>query len=126
MKKLMFLSSICLSLGIFAQTNYQTKQQQVSGPKRTAKKPSSTKKSNAVYPVLKPGIKNVVYQYLDTTFPGADNHFPVTGNAGIGTNTPQSALEIKRLAQDGRYKNFMLQLSNTYTANGLNELITDN
>jgi hypothetical protein len=89
--------------------------------KATPKRTYTRLGSKSFVPVQRPPIRNVVYQYLDTTFPNSDNKFPITGNAGIGTNSPQNALEIMRLAQDGRYKNFLLQLTNVYTPRGLNE-----
>ena len=87
-------------------------------PKKTY---STAKKYPASYPVQKPNTKNIVYQYIDTTFPDAENHFPVKGNIGIGTDAPQSAIEIKRNAGNGKYKNFLLQLSNIWSPAGLNE-----
>jgi hypothetical protein len=89
--------------------------------KATPKRTYTRLGSKSFVPVQRPPVRNVVYQYLDTTFPNSDNKFPITGNAGIGTNSPQNALEIMRLAQDGRYKNFLLQLTNVYTPRGLNE-----
>lgn len=85
------------------------------------KSTTTVKRSYAKYPVQKPSTKNIVYQYIDTTFPDAENHFPIKGNIGIGTDAPQAALEIKRNGGNGRYKNFLLQLSNIWTASGLNE-----
>lgn len=117
MKKLLTLALVGITISSYAQTTYQ-------GAKRTAKKPTSKKvyyKSNAFVPNQKPAARNVVYQYIDTTFPNSENKFPLSGNAGIGTNSPQNALEIMRLAQEGRYKNFLLQLTNVYTPRGLNE-----
>ncbi|MBA4197448.1 MAG: hypothetical protein C0459_07830 [Chitinophaga sp.] len=94
-----------------------------SGATRTAKKPgsASSSKTPATYPVTNPASKNIVYQYIDTLYPDSENHFPLKGNAGIGTNAPQSALEIKRSAGDTRRKNFLLQLSNEWSPNGQNE-----
>lgn len=89
--------------------------------KAPVKKYTAVKKSTARYPVQKPSTKNIVYQYIDTTFPDAENHFPNKGNIGIGTDAPQAALEIKRNGGDGRSKNFLLQLSNIWTPKGLNE-----
>ena len=72
-------------------------------------------------PVTKAPLRNIVYQYVDTAYPSSENHFPINGNAGIGTNTPQAALEIKRNAGDTRKKNVLLQLSNIWSPNGQNE-----
>ncbi len=82
---------------------------------------TTVKKAYAKYPIQKPSIKNIVYQYIDTTFADAENHFPIKGNIGIGTDAPQAALEIKRNGGNGRYKNFLMQLSNIWTPSGLNE-----
>lgn len=94
-----------------------------SSPVRTAKRPGTSGKSSipASYPTQNPSSKNVVYQYIDTTYPNSENHFPLTGNAGIGTNTPQAAMEIRRNAGDTRKKNVLLQLSNEWSPNGQNE-----
>jgi len=93
-----------------------------SGTTRTAKKPTpKSGKTPATYPNANPSSKNVVYQYVDTTFPNSENHFPLTGNAGIGTNIPQAALEIRRNGGDTRKKNVLLQLSNEWSPNGQNE-----
>jgi len=93
-----------------------------SGSTRTSKKPApKSSKTPATYPNANPSSKNVVYQYVDTTFPNSENHFPLTGNAGIGTNVPQAALEIRRNAGDTRKKNVLLQLSNDWSPNGQNE-----
>jgi hypothetical protein len=94
-----------------------------SGSIRTAKRPGTSGKSTipASYPSQNPSSKNVVYQYIDTTYPNSENHFPLTGNAGIGTNTPQAAMEIRRNAGDTRKKNVLLQLSNEWSPNGQNE-----
>ncbi len=90
---------------------------------RTARTAGSTtsQKSPGIYPDPYPSSKNVVYQYIDTTFPNSENQFPVIGNVGIGTKAPQAALEIKRGAGDTRKKNILLQLSNNWAANGQNE-----
>ena len=90
---------------------------------RTYKAPgiSYSTKSPAMYPTVNPLTKNVVYQYIDTTFPASDNQFPLNGNVGIGTKAPQAALEIKRNAGDTRRKNVLLQLSNSWSPNGQNE-----
>lgn len=125
MKKLLILAATALSLEAFAQTNISqvgTYQGTTKKKKYPTKRTYTTRLgSKAFVPVQRPPARNVVYQYLDTTFPNSDNKFPITGNAGIGTNSPQNALEIMRLAQDGRYKNFLLQLTNVYTPRGLNE-----
>jgi len=94
-----------------------------AGTVRTAKKPGavSSSKTPATYPVTKAPLRNIVYQYVDTAYPNSENHFPINGNAGIGTNTPQAALEIKRNAGDTRKKNVLLQLSNIWSPNGQNE-----
>jgi hypothetical protein len=123
MKNLIFILGVIFTINGSAQTyQYQTSAPGASKYKATKKyNTSANKTAVAVYPIAKPYTKNIVYQYLDTTFPNAENHFPVTGNAGIGTNAPQAALEIKRNAGDGKSKNFLLQLSNIWTAKGLNE-----
>ncbi|MDE3234704.1 MAG: hypothetical protein KGO81_02030 [Bacteroidota bacterium] len=92
-----------------------------SGTVRTAKKPTGSSKTPAVFPEQNPATKNIVYQYVDTLYPNSENHFPLSGNAGIGTNTPMAALEIKRGAGDTRKKNVLLQLSNEWSPNGQNE-----
>ncbi|MCX6209527.1 MAG: hypothetical protein NTZ59_08475 [Bacteroidetes bacterium] len=65
--------------------------------------------------------RNIVYSYIDTVTKDAENFFPLKGNVGIGTNTPMSALELRRNAGDGDKKNFLLSLSNIWSPNGLNE-----
>jgi hypothetical protein len=125
MKNLLILLTLMFAIESTAQSTlnqlptYQgaTRTKKKATPKRTYTRLGS----KSFVPVQRPPIRNVVYQYLDTTFPNSDNKFPITGNAGIGTNSPQNALEIMRLAQDGRYKNFLLQLTNVYTPRGLNE-----
>lgn len=96
-----------------------------TGTVRTAKKPAATTsgkaKTPATYPNQNPSAKNIVYQYIDTAYPNSENHFPLIGNAGIGTNAPQAALEIRRNAGDTRKKNVLLQLSNEWSPNGQNE-----
>ena len=95
----------------------------------TAKKPATTYRYVPKYQAPAPKI---VYQDVevmaapptttDATQPqSAENIFPLTGNAGIGTLDPMAALEIRRNAGDGKNKNFMLQLSNTWSSRGLNE-----
>lgn len=91
---------------------------------RTAKKPvvtGVTKWSPAIYPVAKPELKQVVYQYIDTTFPNSENQFPINGNAGIGTKAPQAPLEIKKGVGNVSRKNVLLQLSNIWADAGQNE-----
>ncbi|MFY8091570.1 MAG: hypothetical protein ACOVMI_09975 [Chitinophagaceae bacterium] len=125
MKNLLILLTLMFAIESTAQSTlnqlptYQgaTRTKKKATPKRTYTRLGS----KSFVPVQRPPVRNVVYQYLDTTFPNSDNKFPITGNAGIGTNSPQNALEIMRLAQDGRYKNFLLQLTNVYTPRGLNE-----
>lgn len=92
-----------------------------SGATRTAKKPGVSTQTPATFPAQNPATRNVVYQYIDTLYPNSENHFPLSGNAGIGTNTPMAALEIKRGAGNTRKKNFLLQLSNEWAPNGQNE-----
>jgi|GEM_PF-778108 len=92
------------------------------GKVRNAKKPGAGNTgSPAIYPNTKPTAKNVVYQYIDTTFPDRENLFPVKNNVGIGTLTPQTALEIKRGAGNTRQKNVLLTLSNEWAESGQNE-----
>ena len=91
---------------------------------RTAKKPvvtGVTKWSPAIYPVTKPELKQVVYQYIDTTFPNSENQFPINGNAGIGTKSPQAPVEIKKGVGNVSRKNVLLQLSNIWADAGQNE-----
>ncbi|MDI9364829.1 MAG: hypothetical protein QM541_07755 [Flavobacterium sp.] len=90
---------------------------------RTYKTPSTSNPStsSSTYPNQNAEPKNVVYQYIDTAFPNSENQFPMVGNIGIGTKTPQAALEIKRNAGNTRRKNVLLQLSNSWSPNGQNE-----
>jgi hypothetical protein len=89
---------------------------------RTAKKPTPSKgKSPAIFPTRRPASKNVVYQYIDTTFPNSENQFPLNGNAGIGTKAPQAPLEIMKGAGNVSKKNILLQLSNIWAEGGQNE-----
>ena len=41
--------------------------------------------SPAIFPNTNPIKQQVVYEYIDTTFPNSENQFPLNGNAGIGT-----------------------------------------
>lgn len=91
---------------------------------RTAKKPAPLKKvgwSPAVFPNPTPTNTQVVYQYIDTTFPNSENQFPINGNAGIGTKAPQAPLEIKKGVGNVSHKNILLQLSNIWAESGQNE-----
>jgi len=124
MKKLLMPVFLVVAVNVMAQTQKPTYSGKPTygGATRTAKKPgASSGKTPATYPVSNPATKNIVYQYIDTLYPDSENHFPLKGNAGIGTNAPQSALEIKRNAGDTRKKNFLLQLSNEWSPNGQNE-----
>lgn len=118
---------LLLVLCFYTATSYAQIQQPAGQNKPvTVKKPQKKtiikpKPSPAVNPTTNPASKNVVYQYVDTTYPNSENHFPLIGNAGIGTNAPQAALEIKRNAGDTRKKNVLLQLSNEWSPNGQNE-----
>lgn len=111
---LVFGSILVIATAAIAQTGGKT-------PVRTAKRPTASNKTPATFPATNPKNMNVVYQYIDTTFPNSDNQFPLNGNVGIGTKAPQAALEIKRTAGDTRKKNFLLQLSNVWAPNGQNE-----
>ncbi len=94
----------------------------------TAKKPAPIKKvskwvapSSAIYPKNNMVERQVVYQYIDTTFPNSENQFPVNGNAGIGTKAPLAPLEIKKGVGNVSHKNILLQLSNIWAESGQNE-----
>ena len=90
----------------------------------TAKKPaviSKPKWSPAIVPTTHPVNAQVVYQYIDTTFPNSENQFPINGNAGIGTKAPQAPLEIKKGVGNVSHKNILLQLSNIWAESGQNE-----
>ncbi|MFY7900752.1 MAG: hypothetical protein ACOVNY_11255 [Chitinophagaceae bacterium] len=120
MKKIVLLLASFILLG-YVQTFAQVKPATTYKP-RVAKVPAtSNSKSPAIYPNQNPAQKNVVYQYIDTTFPDSENQFPLNGNAGIGTKAPQAPLEIKKGAGDTRKKNILLQLSNVWSPNGQNE-----
>ncbi|MFY7964610.1 MAG: hypothetical protein ACOVO1_06915 [Chitinophagaceae bacterium] len=131
MKSLFLSIAVLLMFGAFAQQNPCPACPPVNAApakktvkyKVAAKKPVYTTfaKYGAWSPVQKPALRNIVYQYVDTVNKNAENFFPTTGNVGIGTNAPQSALEIKRNAGDGLSKNFLLQLSNVWSSKGLNE-----
>lgn len=124
MKKIFFsLVIIAMSKAIIAQTIPLKKTITTTYKTRTAKTPNKgySVKLPATYPNQNPSNRNVVYQYIDTAFPNSENQFPVIGNVGIGTKAPQSALEIKRSAGDTKRKNFLLQLSNSWSPNGQNE-----
>lgn len=121
MRKILFFVFVSFSLCSIAQTTNPYGQLNQYPVKRTVKKPVTRTKGQVRYPVQKPAIKNIVYQYVDTLHTDAENVFPYKGNIGIGTTSPQNALELKRSGGDGRYKNFLLQLSNIWTPNGLNE-----
>ena len=127
MKKFTFILVTFIALNVYSQTPTTAPILQQPGKKitpaivkgnaqqpRTAKKPGivTNSKTPATLPVTKAPLRNIVYQYVDTAYPSSENHFPINGNAGIGTNTPQAALEIKRNAGDTRKKNVLLQLSN--------------
>ena len=77
--------------------------------------------SPAIYPNTKPISTQVVYEYIDTTFPNSENQFPLNGSAGIGTKSPQAPLEIKRGLGNVTSKNILLQLSNIWGDAGQNE-----
>jgi len=119
MKKIVLFSTAFALMGCVASFA-QVKSTTTYKP-RVAKVPGAGTKSPAIYPNQKPINKNVVYQYIDTTFPDSENQFPLNGNAGIGTKAPQAPLEIKRGAGDTRKKNILLQLSNVWSPNGQNE-----
>ena len=124
MKKHISLLSVTLFLG-FAVANAQitpTITSKAPFKVRTAKKPALTAvKSPAIYPSKNIVSKNVVYEYIDTTFPNSENHFPLNGNAGIGTRIPQAPLEIKKGIGNVKNKNILLQLSNVWADAGQNE-----
>ena len=130
MKKFVLLLLVVYTVNSQAQTiglQPTDKPSSSTGQVRTARKPvkKGTKTTAAKTPATIPGQnivpRTIVYQYVDTTFPNSENHFPLQGNAGIGTPAPQAALEIKRSAGDTRKKNVLLQLSNQWSPNGQNE-----
>jgi len=142
MKKFILLASaLCLTFCTTQEIMAQTQQPCPTCPTTTIKKQTYkpgnlkyagqvrkkktgtglAKKYPATYPTRNPSSKYVVYQYVDTTYPNSENHFPLNGNAGIGTPAPQAALEIKRGAGDTRKKNVLLELSNIWAENGQNE-----
>jgi hypothetical protein len=96
---------------------YKTKKRTYTG----YKKPATVSNYAPVYKAPKMVQQTAKNQYVDSANQVAENTFPLIGNAGIGTLSPQSALEIKRNAGDGFSKNFLLQLSNTWSSKGLNE-----
>ena len=77
--------------------------------------------SPAIFPNTNPIKQQVVYEYIDTTFPNSENQFPLNGNAGIGTKIPQAPLEIKKGVGNIAGKNILLQLSNVWADAGQNE-----
>ncbi len=95
-------------------TTYKTRTSKAPSKSNSTSSPSTFPNTNLVN-------QNIVYQYIDTTFPNSENQFPINGNVGIGTKAPQAALEIKRNAGDTRRKNILLQLSNSWSPNGQNE-----
>ena len=124
MKKHISLVGITLFVGIMFATAQITPTITSKPPfkVRTAKKPAlSPIKSPAIYPSKNIVSKNVVYEYIDTTFPNSENHFPLNGNAGIGTRIPQAPLEIKKGVGNVKNKNILLQLSNIWADAGQNE-----
>jgi len=124
MKKQISIFGMTLFLGIVVANAQITPTITVKTPfkVRTAKKPALTVgKSPAVLPSKNIVKENVVYEYIDTTFPNSENHFPLNGNAGIGTRIPQAPLEIKKGVGNVKNKNILLQLSNVWADGGQNE-----
>jgi len=144
MKKLLFLLAAFITVSTFAQQpctscpiTVTVSNSPVTNPApqrglvkyKTAKKTYTTAKKpvSTVYryaPKYQAPVKKVEYQEVEvnaTPNQNAENIFPLTGNAGVGTLEPIAALELKRNAGDGKNKNFLLQLSNIWSPKGLNE-----
>lgn len=122
MKKFLLLILCVYAATSYAQTPQTAGQDKPAAAKKPVKKATANKNNSpAINPTQNAASRNIVYQYIDTTYPNSENHFPLTNNVGIGTNTPQAALEIKRNAGDTRKKNVLLQLSNEWSPNGQNE-----
>lgn len=122
--RILIFTVLMLGIGV---ADAQLTPQLTPAPKfkvRTAKRPAikyGVGQSPAIYPVANPSNKQVVYQYIDTTFPNSENQFPINGNAGIGTKIPQAPLEIKKGVGNIAGKNVLLQLSNIWADAGQNE-----
>ena len=85
------------------------------------KKPTTAYRYASVYQAPKPVQQKPKNQFVDSANQVAENIFPLIGNAGIGTLSPNAALGIKRDAGEVPSKNFLLQLSNIWNSKGLNE-----